>query len=101
MDMKKLVIVDFDELTRVLEDTSLMSPVYKHFLSGRIVKAKVKYYSHPGGVRIRGMNGRYWVYVELTNNKGMEYDAALWKILNEALSYPVILLKVMKYVEVE
>jgi hypothetical protein len=98
--MRNLVITDISGLRKVLEDVKLMEPVYRTFLPGKVVRAKVKYYEHPGGVRIKGLDGRYWLYVAIETREKIVYDAALWKVINVATLHPTIFSKLIKYIEV-
>jgi len=97
--MKQIEVIDFMGLENLLKDTKLMAQVYKHFIPGDVVSAEVKLYKHSEGSKVKGLPGRYWVYVHLRNTEGIEYDVALWKILKEASLYPDILKRLYEYIE--
>jgi len=99
-DMKKIRVVDLEKLRRVLENLELMEPIYKYFLSNSIVSARVSMYPHPDGVTIKGVDERQWLYVRLRSADGMEYDAALWKIINIATTHSRAFHEIAKCIEV-
>jgi len=84
----------------VLRDVEFMKPVYRHFMRD-VASANVGFYSHPDGVEIKGMPGKYWLYVRLTSANGEEYDVALWKILKVAERYPHVLERISKHISFE
>ncbi len=98
--MRNITINNFGELRSVLEDVTLMSPIYKHFVPDPVQYARVEYYNHPNGCIIKQLPGRYWVYVKLRTTSGMEYDAALWKILLVSTRYPQILRRLLQHIKV-
>lgn len=98
-DLKEVTISDVKKLKVVLEDVQFMAPVYRHFLGGEVVSAELNFYEHPDGVRIKGLTGRYWVYVNLKGKGRAEYDVALWKVLKASERRPHILEELLKYIE--
>jgi len=100
-DLKQVMISDINKLKEVLEDVQFMTPVYRHFLGGEVVSAKLNFYEHPEGIRIKGLTGRYWVFVSLKGKGGAEYDVALWKVLKASERRPRILEELLKYIEPE
>lgn len=100
-DMVRIRVTDLEKLREVLEDVELMQPVYRRLLNGRIVRAELKLDDHSGGARVEGYSTRKWVYVELYSDKGMVYEAALWKILKFAEAHSAIYEKLTRYVQIE
>jgi len=100
-DMSSIRVRDFEKLKAVLEDLELMAPVYKAFVRGNVVSAEVKMYPHSSGVKVDGVEGGVWLYVNIKSGSGVEYDAALWKVINAAEKHPKALRRIMECLEVE
>ena len=77
------VEIRLDKLCLAVRDEAVVRALARRFAGPfKVVAATVGLYPHQDGVRVRGLPGRYWVYIRLVDEKDEPvYDVALWKAL--------------------
>lgn len=81
--MSSIYIDDLDRLRKILENTKHPSlrEIYRSYIGEYPVSAKLDMYEHQNGCRVKGLQGRWWVYVNVKGKNRAEYDIALWKLV--------------------